>query len=362
MVKTSAKIEINPLLIKKLRESVGYSKEALVKKGVVKNLKKIEDVESGKDSFTLNQLKKLVNIYRIPLAALFTEEIPKLPEIPDYRINREKKLTHEVYFAIRRASYLSSKLFELTKKQNQIPYFPEDLNAKDLANAFKKYLNLKPLKSKKPAKILEFYKKILEEKLLILIIEYPLKADDVRAFSILSDISVIVLNEQDESQIKLFSTFHEICHLLKKSGGVCSIEVDNKQRPEVEFYCDEFAAEFLVPQDIIHMEVERVGTDNKGVADLSKIFGVSKQVIMLRLLKLGHIRLNSYRQFKERFDEEKIKKKKFGRRKWEKVYFNRAGNLAIQEVSNAYKKGDITFLESAEILNLKAKYVEKFVT
>ena len=66
-----------------------------------------------------------------------------------------------------------------------------------------------------------------------MVVEYPLKAEDVRAFSLRSGLSVIVLNESDEPQVKLFSLFHEIAHLLKHGSGICSIDV-SEERAEID--------------------------------------------------------------------------------------------------------------------------------
>jgi len=350
------KLEIKPSVLISLRETSGYTQEDIAKKLRV-SVQKIREVEEGKDFFTLTQIKRLADIYSRPLVAFFTDKIPKLPTIPDYRINREKKLTPEVYLAQRRAFYLSNKIAELSNKESKIPSFPRTFSAKELANQFREYLGVDLLKRKKANKILDYYKKVLEEKLSIAIIEYPLKAEDVRAFSIFSTISVIVLNENDEAQIKLFSLFHEICHLIKRTSGICSIEMEQQNQQDIESFCNAFAAEFLVPESDLRKEIEEVGIK---VADISETYGVSKQVVMLRLLLTGFIDRDRYNAFKRRLKEEELKKK-FGRRKWEKVFFNRVGNLAAQEVSNAYKKGDITFLESAEILNLKTKYAEKII-
>jgi len=361
MRRKSTKLEISPTVLKALRESSGRSIQEIAR---ILNTteERIKNVEKGEDFFTLKEIKKLSNIYNRPLAAFFTKEIPKIPTIPDYRINRERKLTPEVYLAMRRAYYLASKILELSNEKSKIPNFPKDIKPEELAKRFRNYLKVDLLKSEKPEQILDYYREILEKKLSILIIEYPLKADDVRAFSLALDISIIVLNEQDGPTIKLFSLFHEVCHLLKRSSAICSIEPGDKRQPKVEFYCDSFAAEFLVPLDDLKEEILKTGVNDRGVSRLSKIYGVSKQVIMLRLLKLGYVDSNRYQRFKEKFDKEKLEKKKFGRRNWEKVYLRRVGNFAIQKVSNAYVGGDITFLESVEILDLKTKYAEKFIT
>ena len=50
-----------------------------------------------------------------------------------------------------------------------------------------------------------------------------------------------------------------------------------------------------------------------------------------------------------------------GRRDWDKVFRNRIGNLAIRETTNAYRSGKISYSEVFDILNMKTKYIEKFL-
>lgn len=359
MSRKQKEIKVLPDVLKALRELSGYNIEEVAKK-LKTNDKKIKAVEAGELSFTLSQIKKLADIYKRPLAAFFSSSIPELPTSPDYRINRQKRLTPYVYLAARRALYLSEKIKGLCGKRSQIPSFSEELRGDDLAREFRKYLNVEVIKNRKAEEILTVYKKILEDALTIIIIEYPLKADDVRAFSIYSDISSIVLNEDDKPSIKLFSLFHEICHLLKKTAGICSIEIE-QQEEAIESYCNLFAAEFLVPLDDFKIEVEKLGPiDEKAINQLAEIYGVSKQVIMIRLLWLGYIEKEIYNQFTKEI-EERLRRKKYGRRNWDKVFFNRVGNLAIQEIKRAYNQGKITFYEASSILDLKTKYAEKFI-
>jgi hypothetical protein len=56
-----------------------------------------------------------------------------MPALTDFRINREKRLTPQVYIAERRANYIANKLAELTDKRSQIPDFPETLKPDELA-------------------------------------------------------------------------------------------------------------------------------------------------------------------------------------------------------------------------------------
>lgn len=358
MRKKQRKIKLSPKVLKALRETSGYAVEEVAKK-LKTSKEKVKGVEEGKSDLTLIQIKKLADIYKRPLAAFFSDFIPELPKLVDYRINREKRLTPQVYSAERKVQYLSEKIKELSNKRSQIPYFSEQLNADELAKEFRKRLNIKLIKFQKPEEALVHYKKILEDALTIIIIEYPLKAEDVRAFSILSDISAVVLNENDKPSVKLFSLIHEICHLLRKTVGICSLEIEQENHDE-EIYCNRFAAEFLVPIDDLRIEIQKLRQiDEKSVNRLTEIYGVSKQVIMLRLFQYGYIGKERYEQFKSEW--RKPIQKGFGRRNWDKVFLNRVGNLLLNVVKKAYNEEKITFYEASRILDLKTKYAEKFM-
>ena len=362
MGRKSIEIEIPFQNLRALREISGYTVAEVAKKlGTTED--KIKSVEEGKGKLTLTQIKKLAEIYRCPLAAFFSDRIPPLPHLTDFRINRDKRLTPQVYLAKRRAYYLLSEIERITDKTSIIPQFPDDTKPERLAIEFRRHLGIKLIKSKRPKEILRFYKGEIEKKMFIPIIEYPFKADDVRAFSIFSRISITVLNEEDSPQVKLFSLFHEVGHLLRKSSGICSIEVEPEQKEEIESFCNKFAAEFLVPAEDLKFEIERLRLetfDFNSITKLSEIYGVSKQVIMLRLLWLGYIDRKQYQEFKSGYEEPV--KKQFGRRNWDEVFLNRAGESIVNEVKQAYEKGIFSFADVVGILGIKAKYVEKFLS
>jgi len=352
-------IKVPPDVLIALRETSGYSVEEIAKK-LKTSKEKVLSVEEGRAAYSLKQIKKLAEIYKRPLAAFFSSSIPELPKMVDYRVNREKRLTPQVYLAQRRAHYLSEKIKELSGKRSKIPSFPQRLSADELAREFKKTLNIEPIKHQKADKVLAHYKKVLEDNLSVVILEYPLKADDVRAFSIYSELAVIVLNEEDKDSIKLFSLFHEICHLIRKTGGICSLDIEQQNQDE-EYYCNRFAAEFLVPCDDLKGEIRKFAQiDDEAITQLTGIYSVSKQVMMIRLLWLGYIGKERYDDFKKKI-EEISKQKKYGRRNWEKVFSNRIGHLALQEIKNSYDKGLITFYEASSIIDLKTKYAEKLI-
>ena len=354
MPERSKKIHLKPEVLKTLRENAGYDIKTLAKKSGISE-EKIERVERGEDDFTIKQIKKLAKIYRVPLAAFFSDKVPHLPSLPDYRVNREKNISPTVNLAIRRAKYLSDMVHEISGKRTTIPDFPKNLSPKELADRLRDYLKPEAPIRVPPSKILDYYKKLIEGRLNILVIEYPLKADDVRAFVIKDHISVIVLNESDEATVKLFSLFHELGHLLRDETGLCSITMEEDE--DVERYCNRFAAEFLMPEDEFRKWIQEYGKDDNSLRKLQRVFGVSIHAMKIRMLNLGLISRKEYEEFKKKFKE--FEKPTGGHKNWEKTFKNRAGNLAIEEVKKAYKRGDLSLHESREILDMKMKYIEK---
>jgi len=357
-------IKIKPEVLKELIKLSGYELAEINNKTGIS----AQRTEEGR--ITISQLKRLAEILKRPIAAFFSDEITPLPVIPDYRLNRQKRINPEIFLARRKLNYLLEKLKELGVEKTFTPTFKRNLSPYQLAEEFRNYLKLEAIKNQKPSDLLEKYKELLEDSLNLVILEYPLKpkrskeSDDVRAFSIYSDISGIVLNETDHPSIKLFSLFHEMCHLLRKSSGICSLEFEVEEKYEEESFCNKFAAEFLVPAEDMKGELESCFISDETIPEivnnLSKIHGVSKQVILLRLLYLNYLSKEKYYLFKKQLEEKGLEKQ-FGRRVWEKVFKNRVGNLAIKETKRALLENKISFYEALNILDVKTKYAEKFL-
>ena len=352
-------LEQNMLFL--LREHAGYScKEVTDKLGI--SISKFKEIEEGKKPIKISFIIRLSDIYDLPLIAFFDNKMVKYPdELTDYRINRNKKINPEVKKAERRAYYLIDVMKNLSNGRSNIPKFPEDFSVSTLARKFREKIDLKLPKNVSPSQALEIYKKQLEDALGIIIIESPLKNADVRAFSISSELSIIVLNESDKPEIKTFSLFHEICHLIKRNSAICSIKLDKQAKNEIESYCDKFASEILVPIEEVKKEMKISGPSQKIVNKMSKKYFVSKQVIMLKLLFNDLIDNKTYSLFKKNFDETLLKKKKGGIRDWNKTYFKRSGNKVIQIVREAHRKEKISTADALDILEIKSNYAETFL-
>ena len=349
-----------------MRKSSGMSEDEIAKK---LKLSKSEylSIESGDEKISQNDLIHLADIYKRPLIAFYSVDTTQTTELPhDYRLNRDKKISSEVFLAKRKALYLAEELREITGRKTELPGINTNVSAIELANKVRALLEidfnvLQEIIGGKQETVLSYYKSLIEEKFFIPVFEHPLKSNGVRAFSVFGDVSVMVLNESDSNEVRLFSLFHEFCHLLKRQEGICTVdfEKDKDNQPE-EKYCDEFAAFLLMPEQQLRNVVKEFPiTTLKQLREVSKLFGVSQSVMIIQMKTFGIINQSQYRQLKSKL--ESVQSKGFGRRNWEQTYIKRTSRLVLNHLIDSYKKGDLTYTSLSTITGIKDKYLQKFI-
>ncbi len=361
-----ATYKIQPEILVFMRKSSGMTEDEIAKK---LKLSKSEylSIENGDDKISQNDLIHLADIYKRPLIAFYSVDTTQTTELPhDYRLNRDKKISSEVFLAKRKALYLAEELREITGKKTTLPDINTNVSAIALANIVRTLLEidfdvLKEVIAGKQETVLAYYKSLIEEKFFIPVLEHPLKSTGVRAFSVFGDVSVMVLNESDSNEVRLFSLFHEFCHLLKRQDGICTVDLekDNDNQPE-EKYCDEFAAFLLMPEKQLRIVVKGSPiTTVKQLDEIAKAFGVSKSVAIIQMKTLGIINQGQYRQLKSKL--ESVQSKGFGKRNWELTYVKRTSRLVLNHLIDSYKRGDLTYTSLSTITGIKDKYLQKYI-
>jgi Zn-dependent peptidase ImmA (M78 family) len=117
----------------------------------------------------------------------------------------------------------------------------------------------------------------------------PMPPDELSGFSMLhGKLAAVCVNDREPSEgAKIFTLFHEYCHLLLRRTGI-SDENDNNR---VERFCNEFAASFLVPRPALVEAVKDVETpadfSDSEVKRLATRFRISNRAMALRLEKTG---------------------------------------------------------------------------
>ena len=113
--------------------------------------------------------------------------------------------------------------------------------------------------------------------------------DEVSGFSIFrDDLAAICVNDRESTEgAKLFTLFHEYCHLLLRQTGISDENNDN----QVERFCNQFAASFLIPRTPLVEAIGDVKTPHEfSGSDVKRFavwFRVSNGAMALRLEKTG---------------------------------------------------------------------------
>jgi Zn-dependent peptidase ImmA (M78 family) len=217
----------------------------------------------------------------------------------------------------------------------------------------------------------KYYRNIIELNG-VFVFQYPLS--EARGFSLMDkEFPVIVLNSGDTFNGKLFSLFHEFCHILFNTGGVFrDVNTEQlKRHPDtIEIFCNQFASEVLLPGDELLSETTILENKGKEWSDaalesIANIYKVSKEVILRKLLDLGKTTKAFYinarnRWIKKYKDEQEMKIKQEGGPTYHVTNLSHLGKNFVTQVLNNYHTGKLSDTQVADFLNIKINRIKDY--
>lgn len=112
---------------------------------------------------------------------------------------------------------------------------------------------------------------------------------ELSGFSMLREnVAAICVNDREPTEgAKIFTLFHEYCHLLLRQTGVS----DENNEDKVERFCNRFAASFLIPRKALIEAIGDIETPHEfsdaDVRRLATRFRVSNRAMAMRLEETG---------------------------------------------------------------------------
>lgn len=343
--------------------------------------------EEGIDVPTISQLYKISEVYKRPFALFYFPEPPKhfkplkdFRRFPDQYVLSEKEeyqLQKELLL-FQRKRELAIELYELLDEN--IPEFSIKANINEpatiVANRVIKELkiNHREIAATSPGyDALNFWKGFLESKGILIFQSTGIPLEVMRGVCIAKNkLPVIIINSNDTQNGRIFSLFHELIHIVLREDGITNFKYSARDVfDEVEVFCNQVAAEILVPSELIlnNPIVYSHVTGHDWIAEeinrLSTHFCVSQEVIYRRLLTLGKVDLDSYLQFREKQNQINIKKQSGGDyyrnvvAKNGKLFLNLALQGYYQEKLNASSLFDYTQVKLSNLNKLEDQLYAK---
>jgi Zn-dependent peptidase ImmA (M78 family)/DNA-binding XRE family transcriptional regulator len=382
------KAYITPNVLKWARESARMTEEIAATKVSV-TVEKLREWEDGTNQPTIRQAQTLAKLYKRPFALFFLPDIPRdFQPLQDFRKSGSKSLTTSSIFIIREIQQKQAWISDVyaENQEEKLPFvgkFNINDNPQKVAKDILRTLNLNPgwYKSENPIK--EWIdaaesKGIFISRTSFIHSRLKLDSKELQGFAIADHLAPFVfINSEDWNAPQLFTLVHELAHIWIAETGISNeVELDLKEKDKfhpVELFCNEVAANALMPEEIF-LNFEAKSFDNaKDVFKIAKQLGVSSFALLVRALNLDIISIAKYRKLKVQADSEfaeylkKEAEKKAKQKEKEKSggsnYFllqlNRNSRLFTQTVLDAFRGGYIEPTLASNLLNVQVSKFQK---
>lgn len=366
-------LPINGAVLTWARKSIGLEIDTLAEKMKVPG-DMIRKWESGDAGPTYPQLEKLASQYlRRPIAVFFFPSVPEEDGIKtDFRSvpgTLLDALPHGVISLYRKAKSLQYSLEELVFEEWRND--ESILNSVDvggdvisLAETTRQQLGVsieEQLHWKSVGLALKRWREVLESKG-IFVFKGAFKDDRFSGFCLShSRYPLIYVNNSKPYSRQIFTLFHELYHLLARTGGVDFSDDDLRgaltaKHGRIEQQANKFANAVLVPPAIFQREDHSVTDDN--IQRLASRYSVSREVVLRNFLDRGIVPPQVYADFVMAWSEQNGGSKDAGRGNYYNNQIAYYGKRYLDIVFGNYYAGRLTMEQVSQHLHMKVKSAE----
>lgn len=379
---------ITPNVLKWARESARMSEEIAATKVSVA-IDKLKEWEDGTSQPTIKQAQTLAKAYKRPFALFFLPEIPRdFQPLQDFRKSGSKSLTTSSIFIIREIQQKQTWISDVYSENNEdkLPFvgrFTINDNPQKVAQDILTTLKINPALYKSENPIREWIdsaetKGIFISRTSFIHSRLKLDSGELQGFAIADPHAPFVfVNSDDWNAPQLFTLVHELAHIWIAETGISNEvepEIKNKDKfNPIELFCNEVAANALMPTEIVLGFDTYSFQSSKDVFRVAKIFGVSSFALLVRALNLNIISIATYQKLKREADidfalylkreaEKKAKQKQkenSGGPNYFLLQLNRNSRLFTQTVLDAFRSGFIEPTLASNLLNVQVNKFQK---
>jgi Zn-dependent peptidase ImmA (M78 family)/transcriptional regulator with XRE-family HTH domain len=382
------KAYITPNVLKWARESARMTEATAAAKVSVK-VEKLKEWEAGTSQPTVKQGQTLAKAYKRPFALFFLPEVPRdFQPLQDFRKSGSKPLTTSSIFIIReiqqKQAWMSNIYAESEEdKLSCVGRFSTKDKPQAVAKDILDTLKINPAAYRTDNPMKEWIDAaeatgIFVSRTSFIHSRLKLDSEELQGFAIADPFAPFVfVNSDDWNAPQLFTLVHELAHIWIAETGISNeVESNTKHIDKfhpVELFCNEVAANALMPSEIVLSLDSLSFQTSKDVFEVAKQLGVSSFALLVQALNLNVISTSTYQRLKRQADIDFIEflKKEAARKDKRKEkdrqggpdYFllqlNRNSRLFTQTVLDAYNGGFIEPTLASNLLNVQTSKFSK---
>lgn len=374
---------INPSTLKAARKRAGLDVDGLAAKlSVTHAADKVRAWEAGSARPTFPQARTLAAVLHVPFAALFLEPTTLgSQDLPDLRTTggRARSFSVDLCEVYRDALRKQAWVREVREREGfgAIEFVGACRNGSPAqgARAIEKLLALSESDRAQCATPDDFLRLLARraEDAGILVLRSatvgsnnhrPLDVDEFRGFAVADNVApLIFVNTADAKAAQVFTLIHEIAHLWRAETGISqpSLEVVRALDKDAEAFCDEVAAEFLVPKKQLEAQWS-AASFAENCDHLRRRFKVSGMVIARRAFDLELVGKTEYRAFmSEQMKLARAKARGTGGSEFTTMVRLKNGSVVTDMVTRAVRGGELLWREASQLLGVTPRIVAQLV-
>jgi len=297
------RVELKPELLRWARERAGYDLGALADR-----FPQLAAWEEGAAYPTLKQVESFAKTTRTPVGYLFLQEPPveRIP-LPDfragtniYRKHASPDLLDTIYICQQRQEWYRDFARSVGEEPLAFTSSVRVANAiEDVAATIRHALGFDLEERRQTPTWTDALRRFIEQAdtLGVLVMcssvvlnnnRRHLDPDEFRGFAMADEFAPLVfINGADTKAAQMFTLAHELAHIWLGQSAVSDAQASLVPEHNVERWCNQVAAELLVPLSVLRAEYQRRAELGAEVDRLARRFKVSTLVILRRIHDAG---------------------------------------------------------------------------
>lgn len=372
---------LQPTVLRWARERAGFGTKKIAAKVGVSPGRVLEWERSGRIS--MSQVDKLAHHTHTPVGYLYLREPPEddLP-VPDFRATADARtrrpspdLLETVHLMTRRQTWMREEMIEDgADPLTFVGCCDEDSTPSAAAVAMREHLKLPAdwaVQRRSWTDALRYLRERVEASGILVVFNgivgnntrRKLDRKEFQGFALVDSYAPLTfVNSADFKAAQMFTLAHELAHVCAGATGVSNVVPSASPDHDLERFCDNAAAEFLVSEMELRAHWQRFDRIEASLQAIAKRFKVSLLVAARRTLHLGLIGYEEFRQCYSIYERQGTSKpdETAGGNFWNSQNV-RIGRRFGAAVSRAVKEGRLSYREAYDLTGLRGDTFDTFV-